>query len=554
MFASKVYRNAYVYTADSDRTVAQAVAIHDGKIAFVGTDTEAEPYIGPGTEVVDLEGKMLMPSFFEGHAHYTMGIPAIVGINLAGYNTEEEYVEACRAYLAERPGLEMLRGQGYLEACFPGVGPNRAALDRASTDIPIVLQAETLHSLWANSKAIELAGITSETPDPANGKIEHAEDGSPSGCFREAAQNLILDALPDFTVEQYKEGLLVYQDMCHSFGITGSYDPWLYANGNPIEALKELDREGKLSMHLRGAYWADPHKGPEQVEELVAARDRDNGGDLFHVNAVKLFMDGVLESQTAFLLEPYEHAAGRPEGWRGDQIWNPDNMNAVVAAVDRAGMGIHVHCAGDAAVKQTLDAVALARNENGKRDARHCITHIFLLDQADIPRFRNLDVVAMTNSYWFQIDETYFVNGTYTGMDRIAHTFPQQCLIAGGVRVANASDYPITAIPNPFVGIEIGVTRIAADNYHPWVFDYSDPKFHEPLWPEERADVHDMIDSFTINQAYANFVDDISGSIEVGKNADLIVVDRNIIEGAPEDIGLATVEETLFRGKTVYKK
>lgn len=554
MAANKVIKNAYIYTADAQRTIAEAVALENGKIVYVGTNGGAATYIDDATEVVDAGGHMIMPSFFEGHAHFTMGISATVGINLAGYNTTEEYVNACRAYLNEHPGLTALRGQGYLEACFPGVGPNRADLDLVSTEIPIVLQAETLHSLWANTAAIKLAGVTADTPDPANGKIEHGEAGEPSGCFRESAQDLILNALPDFTVEQYKEGLLAYQDMCHSLGFTGSYDPWLYIKSNAVQAIKELGEEGKLSMYLHGAYWANPHHGAEQVEELVNERIIGDKDSLVQINAAKLFMDGVLESQTAFLREPYELAAGRPEGWRGDQIWDPDNMNAVVAAIDKAGMGIHVHCAGDAAVKQTLDAIAFARDENGARDARHCITHIFLLDPDDIPRFKDLDVVAMTNSYWFQIDETTVVNGTYTGAERIAHTFPEQCLFAGGVRVANASDYPITAIPNPFVGIELGVTRIAPDNYHPWIFDYDDPKFHEPLWPEERANVLDMIDSFTINQAYANFIDDRSGSIEAGKDADFIIIDRNIIEGDPEDIGIATVLETIFQGKTVYAK
>lgn len=470
MAASKVYLNASAYTANKERDRAQAVAIDNGAFVYVGDNDGAQEYIGPDTEVIDLKGKMILPSFFEGHAHYTMAMPAVIGINLAGYNTCDEYVEACRAYLADHPDLKFLRGQGYLEACFPGAGPRSEDLDRVSCDIPIVLQAETLHSLWANTAAITLAGVTAETPDPQNGKVERNEDGTPSGCFRESAQDLILNALPDFSVEQYKGGLLHYQEMCHKLGVTGSYDPWLHANSNAIEALKELDSEGKLSMRLRGAYWADPHKGPEQVDELVAARDRDNDGNLFHINAVKLFMDGVLESQTAFLSKPYEMAAGRPDGWCGDQIWDPDNMNAVVGAIDRNGMGIHVHAAGDAAVHQTLNAIEYARKVNGPRDARHCVTHI------------------------------------------------------------------------------------APDNYHPWVFDYSDPKFHEPLWPEERADILDMIDSFTINQAYANFADNVSGSIEVGKSADMIVVDRDIIAGKPEDIGIAEVEETLFHGESVYHK
>ena len=158
----------------------------------------------------------------------------------------------------------------------------------------------------------------------------------------------------------------------------------------------------------------------------------------------------------------------------------------------------------------------------------------------------------MTNSYWAQIDETYFVNGSYIGQERADRTFPLNCFFKAGVKVANASDYPITAVPNPFVGMEIGVTRIAPDNYHPWIFNYDDPKFQQPLWPEERADLQDMIDSFTINQAYANFVDDVSGSLEPGKFADLVIVDKNILSVKSEDIGTAVIEATYYQGRTVY--
>ena len=555
MKANIVFKNGVVYTADKARTIAEAVAVVDGKIAYVGNNAGVEAYVGPETEVVDLGGKMLMPSFFEGHAHYTSAPSTVVGIDLAGMDKEEEYVAAMKKFIAEHPGLTALRGQGYLEAVFPGIGPRKEALDEVSTEIPIVVQAETLHSLWCNSKAIEVAGITNDTPDPENGRIERNPDGSAHGCFREKAQDLILNALPDFTIEQYKEGVLAYQDKILSLGFTGAYDPWLYINSNAVEAIKQLDDEGKLKIYFRGAYWMDPHQGPEQVEKIVEAKNRDNEGrNMFKTRAVKFFMDGVLESITAFLLEPYEKADGRPEGWRGDQIWDPDNMNKCVAAIDKAGMGIHVHCAGDAAVKQSLDAIEYAQKVNGREDRRHCITHIFLVDPNDIHRFKDMGVVAMLNSYWAQIDETYFVNGTYTGMDRIAHTYPINSFFKSGCVVANASDYPITAVPNPFVGMEIGVTRIAPDNYHPWVLNYDDPRIHGDFWPEERACIEDMIDSFTIAQAYANFVDDVSGSIEVGKEADIIVVDQNVLTCKSEDIGLAQVERTLFRGETLYKK
>lgn len=551
--ATRIFKNGYIYTADRHRSIAQSLAIADGKVVYVGEDSSMEAYIGPYTEITDLGGKMMLPSFFDGHAHYTKATSTVVGINLAGMNTEEEYETACRNFLNTHTNLKILRGQGYLEACFPGIGPKKKALDCVSTEIPIVLQAETLHSLWANSKAIELAGITRETLDPKNGRIEREPDGTPSGCFRETAQDLILNSLPDYSVGEYKRGILSYQNLAHQYGFTGAYDPWLMANSNSIEALKELDQEGKLSMYMRGAYWADPERGLEQVHELTQSRGRDNGGNLFKINSIKFFVDGVLESLTAYLLEPYTHAEGRPEGYQGDNIWEKEAMNELITALDKEGFGIHAHCAGDGAVKQTLNAIEYARKENGERDSRHCITHIFLIDPADVKRFKELGVVAMTNSYWAQIDETYFVNGDYIGMDRAAHTFPLNCFFKEGVITANASDYPITAVPNPFVGMEIGVTRISPDNYHPWIFNYDDPKFHQPLWPEERTNLENMIDSFSINQAYANFVEKETGSIEVGKSADLIIIDKNIMRIPKEDIGIVKVKETIFRGETVYR-
>lgn len=555
MKANQIFINGVVYTANKNRDVAEAVAIAGQKIICVGSNAEVLEMKGPETEVIDLQGKMILPSFFEGHAHYTMAASTVVGVNLAGYDTEEDYVKVIKEYLASHPGVDFIRGQGYLEAVFPGVGPRKEALDEVSTEIPIVLQAETLHSLWCNSKAIELAGVTPDTPDPQNGKIEKNEDGSIHGCFREGAQDIILGALPDYTVDQYKEAVLSYQDMILSLGFTGAYDAWLIVNSNAVEAIKQLDNEGKLKVYFRGAYWMDPHRDESQLEEVLAAREKINeDSNLFKINATKFFMDGVLESVTAFLLEPYVKAEGYPEGWRGDQIWDPDNMNKCIAAVDAAGVGVHIHCAGDGAVKQSLNAIEYAQKQNGRSDRRHCITHIFLIDPNDVPRFKEMGVVPMLNTYWAQIDETYFVNGTYIGEERISHTFPVNSFFKEGCTVASASDYPITAVPNPFVGIEIGVTRIAPDNYHPWVIDYDDPRIHGEFWPEERAGIEDMIDCFTINQAYANFVDEQSGSIEVGKDADLIVVDKNILTCPAEDIGTAQVERTMFRGETLYQK
>ena len=555
MISDIVFQGGSVYTADKNRTIAQAAAVKNGKIVYVGDSAGAREYIGEETQVINLQGKTLLPSFFEGHCHYAAATNAVVGVNLAGMHTAEEYVQACKSYLREHPGIVCLRGQGYLEACFPGEGPKKELLDQVSRDIPIVLLPETLHSLWANSKAIQLAGITADTPDPKNGKIERDENGQPSGCFREGAQHLILDALPEMSVEEYKKGILAYQEMAHSLGFTGAYDAWLDDGGrNVIYALRQLDQEGKLSMRLRGAYWLNPQKGPEQIDQIVAWRQEDNNGNLFQINSVKFFLDGILESYTALMLEPYCNCPGYPQGWKGDRIWDDDNLRACLLAADKAGLTAHFHCYGDGAVRQALDAIEYVQNTNGKRDARHCITHVFLANPQDIPRFKELGVVAMLNSYWAQIDETFFLNGKNIGEHRESHSFPMESFFKAGVVTANASDYPITAVPSPFIGMEIGMTRKAPDNYHPWIFDYENPLYHQPLWPEERSGLEDMIDSFTIAPAYANFVEGLSGSIEVGKNADLVLADKDLFSVDVEDIATIQVEKTLFLGKIVYER
>ena len=550
--AELVFKNGFIYTADKSRSTAEAVAIADGKFIFIGSNADVEAYVDGNTEVVDLKGQMVMPSFFEGHAHVSKSVVNHFGCNLFGLNTVEDYIAALKDFLKAHPDFPAIRGNGWLEAVFPGSGPKKEDLDKVSTEIPIVCTSETLHSVWANSKTLEMAGITKDTPDPVDGIIHRNEDGSPSGCLRESAQDLVFNVLPDFTVEQYKVGILAYQELAHKYGFTGVYDPWLDHNSNAIEAFKELEKGNKLTMRYRGAYWVNPQRGLDQVEELGVCRANDGKGELFKINGVKFFIDGIMEGTTAYVLKPYVKAEGHDAGYRGEPIWKAEPLNTMLTALDKEGFQLHAHAMGDAAVRAALDAIEFTQKQNGKRDARHGITHAGLIDPNDIPRFKELGVVAMLNTYWAQIDDLYFMNGSFLGMDQAERFYPVNSLFKAGALVASASDYPITGIPNPFIGIEIGVTRTAPDNYHPWITDYSDPVFHKAHWPEERANLADMIDAFTINQARAYFLEGESGSIEVGKSADMIIVDKNITAIPAEDIGTATVQKTLFKGKKVY--
>ena len=560
MQADIVFINGSVYTADPQQPGAQAVALAGEKIIYVGDQASVQPLIGETTTVYDLAGRMLMPAINDGHCHYTMTADDVCGINLQGMNTADSYVAAIRKKLNSRPDAKFLRGGGFMEATFPSVGPHKSLLDAITTEIPIAIASETYHSIWVNSKALEMANISAETPDPENGHIERNADGSPSGCLRETAQALVLDLLPDWTVAEYKESILAFQKTAHSVGMVAALDPWLDIRGrNAIAALKKLDSEGRLAMHLKGACLADPAKGMAQLPDLLANYRADSTPldntkpQNFTISSIKFFCDGIFETKTALMLHPYAPAAEKGDNYYGEQNWKTELMQDLFAAVDREKLQIHIHCIGDGAVRQALDAFEETQRRNGQRDARHCIAHATACSLQDLPRFKQLGVTAMLNTFWAEPDKTYLMVTPWIGEEVMEHYFyPVKSFFEAGALVANASDYPVTAWPNAFIGMETGVTRLPPDNYHPWVFNYDDPVHHKVPWPEERATVEQMIAACTINQAKANFMEEITGSITAGKYADIVVLDRNLLSVAPTDIGAVKVEQTWFKGRCVF--
>ncbi|QCR35604.1 amidohydrolase [Nissabacter sp. SGAir0207] len=561
MKADTVFVRGRLWTAD-DRVAATALAVVGERIVCVGSDEEVMRWVGDHTRVVDLAGRMMIPGFHDGHCHYTLAADEHCGINLKGLQSAEACLAAIQQKLVSRPDAPFLRGGGFLEALFPDTGPRKEWLDALSSEMPIAIAADTYHSLWVNSAALALAGITAETPDPHNGRIERDADGSPSGCLRETAQALVLDRLPDWPVEEYKAAIVAFQQTAHTLGLVAACDPWLDIHGrNAVQALRELDSEGKLAMHLRGAYLADPAQGVEQCAALLARCQQDNPpldathDPHFRVSAIKFFCDGIFETKTARMLHPYAAAAEKGAEYYGEQNWEAGRMKALFAALDKAQMQIHVHCIGDGAVRQTLDALAFARSQNGARDARHCIAHATACAPEDMPRFRQLDVTVMLNTFWAERDETWLMIAPWVGAEIAEHyLYPVKSFFDAGVRVTNASDYPVTPWPNPLIGIETAVTRQPADNYHPWVFDYDNPVHHHAPWPEERAGVEPMLLACTLNQAVANFMEEFTGSLSVGKYADLVILDRDLLPLAPAEIGAVGVVQTWFKGRCVYTR
>ncbi len=539
-----VLTHGVIYTVDAASTTAQAMAVRGDTIVFVGSNEQAQRYIGPHTLVLDLEGRLVLPGLIDSHAHATSGVSDLYEVALYGIDSVAGYQQAIRDFLAGAPELQALQGAGWINAVFGPKGPTAAMLDEVVSDIPAVLYSEDYHSAWVNSRALELAGITRETPDPPGGIIERDQDGQPLGTLREAAMELVAGVLPPYTTEQYLEGLAYFQELAHSLGLTTVHIPSLPGGDEAaLQALHEFEASGRMAIRFPTAVNIEPQDDPSAVEVLVARRDREAGGH-FWIQAAKIFMDGVLEGGTAYLEEPYLHQPGR-----GELLWEPERYNAMCAALDRAGIQIHVHSIGDAATRLTLDGFAYAREQNGPRDSRNMVTHLQLVNPEAIGRFANLGVIAVPQPYWHVVDTYYHQAVDYVGRERADRQYPMKAFFDAGVVVAAASDYPVTWPPNPMVAIEIGVTRTVPYD----VPGYIEPDHETPLNPAERVDVEQMIASFTINGAYAIFMEDLIGSLEVGKKADFIVLSQNILDIDPSQIHNTEVLLTYFEGREVYR-
>jgi predicted amidohydrolase YtcJ len=532
------------------------VAIRAGKITYVGSNTGVKAYIGAKTRVTDLKGRMLMPSFAEAHCHVSSAVSFLYAVSLCGLGSLADYQAAVAQFATDNPALESIQGNGWSEALFPGIGPLKGDLDSVVSDRPVALWSDGHHSLWVNSAALDLAGIDGNTPDPIGGVIERVPGtvgqpdspyGVPSGTLRESATDVMMAVFPDFTVDQYVDAIRFYeQEIGNPLGITLAQDAVLEPGDNAIAAYEKLRAVGQLTMRVRGSLKIFPNQPLKpQIDAAVAEKAKHHGG-LFQTNTAKFFADGVIEGHTGYLLEDY---ADRP-GYRGEPIWQPIDMNAGFLAADKAGLQIHVHAIGNAAVSESLDAIAYAEAVDGPRDRRPMITHLQLVDLNDFARFHNLKVTAQPQPHWFLMDDYYHdLQVPFLGQTRVDLEYPMKSFFDAGVKVASSSDFPVTSSPDALQAIQIGVMR-----WYPTSAMGGTIPPGDVLWPEQCVTVKQMIRSFTINGAYANFLEKTTGSLKVGKSADMIVLKRNILKCAPDQIGEGNkVLLTVFRGKTVYR-
>jgi predicted amidohydrolase YtcJ len=534
--ADLVLINGGIYTVDADRSRAQAAAIRNGVFVMVGDNSEIESLIGTQTRIVDLTGKMVLPGFHDAHVHPTMGGYALLGCDLAGLDS----VDAIISRVTECAGAGdegWLEGHAFDLGLFGQDGPHKSLLDAISTNRPIVLWGSDGHNAWANSRALELAGINAETADPALGVIERDPDGSPSGTLRETAQELVRAELPKPTLESNVEALQSGIRHLNSLGITSFIDAWVGLED--YEAYQVIDRAGELSARVVTSLTYESgfakHYG-DDFEQVLASRGQFESERLNH-DSVKFFLDGVLEGETAAVLEPYIGMNGH----RGELILSPGTLNAAVTRFDAMGLQVHMHAIGDWAVRAGLDAIEAARTQNGVSDNRHHISHLQLIHVDDIERFASLDTAANFQSAWAYPDQWIMeLNLPVLGEERVQGMYPVGSVKRAGGRIVGGSDWNVSSA-NPLYAIETAVRRQDAE-------DVSGPVLNAG----ERVSLASMIDAYTINAAWLMHQEDSTGSIEAGKKADIVVLDRDLFEIPESEINEAQVLLTLLDGEVVF--
>jgi predicted amidohydrolase YtcJ len=547
--ADLAFVNGAVFTVDAARTRAQAVAVEDGSIAAVGSDRAVREHVGPRTEVFDLEGRMLLPGFQDAHVHPVSSGVGRLQCDLHDLHTREDYLLRVKTYAEEHPERKWILGGGWSMDVFPGGTPTKDLLDAVVPDRIVFLPNRDGHSAWVNGRALELAGITATTLDPADGRIERDETGEPAGTLHEGAADLVGGLAPDPTADEVHEGLLEGQRYLHSFGITAwqdaivSADYWL----DNYSAYLRAAGSGELTARVIGALWWDRERGEDQIGDLVDLRERGRSGR-FAATTVKIMQDGVCETFTAAVLEPYLDAEGRITDERGISFVEPEALKGHVTALDRLGFQVHFHALGERAVREALDAVEAALKTNGPSDHRHHLAHIQVVHPDDVPRFRRLRAVANAQPLWAahegQMDDLTI---PFLGEPRWRWQYPFGSLVRAGASLAMGSDWSVSS-PDPLEEMHVAVNRTMPSRY--LYGNESD----EVFLPDERLDLATSIAAFTMGSAYVNHLDEVTGSIEVGKFADLAVVDRDLFGHPVDEIANAQVDATFVEGIPVYER
>jgi predicted amidohydrolase YtcJ len=528
--ADLVFRGGAVYTLDPEQPWARAVAVSDGRIAYVGDDSGVADWIGEGTEVIELGDGMLLPGFHDSHMHPMAAGARYLACPLNVLDWPDEVLVTLAQCAAGLDDGQWLRATGLNQEVLDGAGPGVGLLDLVSAGHPAMVSSRYGAVVWLNSEALRLAGIDANTPDPPDGEIVRDATGAASGILRGGAVGLAWQLASDYSEKELRLGLKRASRFANSLGITSSNEA--SASAAQWRAYRAAERAGEMTLRVNASLKWDPALGPEQLQELATMRDASDG-PWFSADSVKLFLDGSAVGR-ASVLEPYAGTEDNGQSNYGDKL------TALVTRLDQAGFQLHMHAYGDRAVRDGLDAVAAAIETNPPRDRRHQLAHVALIDPEDLPRFAELGVTADIQPLWSWLDEERQAECESFGPERCARFLAFRDLFDSGAPVVAGSDW-ISASMDPLYGIQIAITRRSPDG-------------SGPAWnPEQRVTLREMLEAYTIAGARLYGQDKNTGSIEVGKAADLVVLERNLFEVEPMEIQEVDVLLTLLAGEVVYR-
>ena len=535
--ADEIVVHARIYTVNEKQPWAEALAIRGEKIVAVGTEHDIDAYRGTSTKVIDATGRLVLPGFEDCHIHFMDGSLGLDQVDLNDARTVPEIQKRVKAYAASHPKEPWITGMGWTYPTFGAAAlPDKKILDEVVPDRPVYLVAFDGHSSWANSKALELAGITKQTPDPPNGKIVRDAHGDATGALKESAGTLVGSHMPQPTREERLAALRHGIREANKFGLTR-----VQSAGQDFEYLNlfdELRRNGELTLRFYVAYFLDPPElRAEDLQKIETARQTYHD-EWISGGVVKTMLDGVVEAHTAAMLTPYTDDPTQS----GKMFWQPEKYKAAIAELDKRGLQIFTHAIGDKAVRTALDAYEDAASTNHTHDARPRIEHIETIQASDIPRFGKLGVIASVQPLHLYPDEdTLDIWSRNVGPERALRAWSFHSIAANGGHLAFGSDWPVVTM-NPWKGLQTGVTRKTSEG-----------KPEAGFVPSEAVSLEQGIKAYTLGAAFAGRRDQQEGSLEAGKLADLIIVDQDLFKIPASKIDKTQVLLTMVGGKVVYE-
>lgn len=537
MKADIIIKNGLVYTADGKGTTAEAVAVRGDRIVYVGDEKGLEEQAGKDTKVIDMKGGMVLPGFIDSHQHAAFKVTGMFTLGLHECTDDYGYVEAIKKYCREHPELDAIVGAGWDRPCFKDIPLHKSTLDAITTERPVVLVDSGFHVQWLNSKALEMMGITANSEVPEGVTVEKDENGEPTGVIAEYME--IYERFQSFTVEQYEQAILSYQEEALQYGITATFEDTVYDFDAMVEAYRRLEVEKALKYRASGYMRINKDSDLEKSVAKIKALHDEFKGKQFCIDGGKIFIDGVLEGQTAYMEEPYNND---PDN-HGEYQWEgaTDKLYEACRMLEAEDLNYHFHTIGDKAVATALDAIEYAKKGAENTVTRPGITHLQVVRPEDFHRFKELGVSAVIQAFWAGYSEYYDQAVEFIGKDRAERQYPFASLFRSGALVASGSDYPVQT-DRPLLAIQMGITRTVPGE------SISMPK------DSEKVTLEDMLQSYTRNGAIANFMEDEIGTLEVGKKADMVILDKNLFEISPYDIVNTEEVMTIFDGQIVYEK